>query len=129
MIVVDAAAVVDVLTVAASTGALRSRLAGEELHAPSLLDFELVSALRGLTLRSRLSSARALDALADFEDLPLYRWPASEALRRRAFDLRHAVSAYDASYVALAEALECPLVTRDARLARSRGHDARIEVH
>ncbi len=128
MIVVDAAGLVDALTGPDGVNALRSRLADEDLHAPSLLDYEVVSALRGLTLVGRLSDARALDALTDFDDLPITRWPFEDALRRRAFQLRHTVSGYDAAYVALAEALECPLLTRDLRLARSHGHDAVIEV-
>ncbi|MGH9072791.1 MAG: type II toxin-antitoxin system VapC family toxin [Acidimicrobiales bacterium] len=128
MIVVDAAAVVDALTAAEGSVDLRARLAGEELHAPALVDFELVSALRGLTLGGRLSVTRAEDALTDFDDLAIRRWPNSDTLRRRAFGLRDNLSAYDASYVALAEALECPLVTRDARLARSGGHAAQIQV-
>lgn len=128
MIVVDAAALVDALTVGEDTNGLRSRLASEELNAPALLDYEVVSALRGLTLAGRLSEARATDALTDFDDLPVTRWPFEDALRRRAFQLRHNVSGYDAAYVALAEALDCPLLTRDHRLARSHGHDAVIEV-
>jgi predicted nucleic acid-binding protein len=129
VIVVDCAAVVDALTAPTGTEELRQRLAREELHAPALVDFEFVSALRGLTLAGRLSAARAQDALTDFEDLPLHRWEAGDALRRRAYALRDSLSAYDAAYVALAEALECELVTRDARLARSGGHAARITVH
>ncbi|MGH9128345.1 MAG: type II toxin-antitoxin system VapC family toxin [Acidimicrobiales bacterium] len=128
MIVVDAAAVVDALTVVQGNVDLRAHLAGEELHAPALLDFELVSALRGLTLSGCLSVTRAEDALTDFDDLAIQRWPNSDALRRQAFSLRHNLSSYDASYVALAEALECPLLTRDARLARSGGHTAQIHV-
>ncbi len=57
----------------------------------------------------------------------MIRWAASGPLRRRTFALRAALSAYDAAYVALAEALDCPLVTRDERLARSAGHSALIE--
>lgn len=129
MIVVDAAAVIDALTAVAGTDGLRSRLAAEELHAPSLLDYEIVSALRGLTLGGHLSAARAQDLLVDFDDLPIRRWPSAEPLCRRAFQLRDTVSAYDAAYIALAEALRCPLLTRDARLARSSGHSVRIEVH
>ncbi|MGH3520777.1 MAG: type II toxin-antitoxin system VapC family toxin [Haloechinothrix sp.] len=125
----DSAAVVDVLTTVAGTDKLRARLAAEELHAPSLLDFEIVSALRGLALAGHLSAARAGDALTDFDDLRIQRWPSADALRRRAFQLRNNVSSYDAAYVALAEALDCPLLTRDARLARSSGHAAQIEVH
>ncbi len=125
---VDCAAVIDALTAVDGTDALRSHLAAEELHAPSLVDFEVVSALRGLTLGGHLSVARAKDLLTDFDDLPLQRWPSADALRRRAFQLRDNVSAYDAAYVTLAEALGCPLVTRDGRLVRSTGHSAQIEV-
>lgn len=128
MIVIDASAVVDALTAVAGTDELRSHLVAHELHAPSLLDYEVVSALRSLTLRGHVSVTRAEDLLLDFDDLPVARWPAADALRRRAFQLRNDVSAYDAAYIALAEALECPLVTRDSRLARTRGHAAHIEV-
>lgn len=128
MIVVDAAAVVDVLTGLNGCEPLRDCLVGQELHAPALLDFEFVSALRGLTLGGHLSAARAGDALTDFEALAIHRWHAGDALRRRAFNLRENLTAYDAAYVALAEALECELVTRDARLARSSGHSVPITV-
>ena len=128
MIVVDSAAIVDALTLVEGTEQLRSELIGQELHAPALLDSEVVSALRGLTIGGQISPARAEDALSDFDALPIQRWPSSAPLRRRAFALRDNLSAYDAAYVALAEALECPLMTRDARLGRSRGHDAQIRV-
>lgn len=128
MIVVDCAAVVDALTGVPGTDELRAHLAAEDLHAPSLVDFEVVSAVRGLTLRGHLSPTRAEDLLTDFDDLSLQRWPSADALRRRAFQLRDNVSAYDAAYVALAEALDCTLVTRDGRLARSSGHSAQIQV-
>ena len=128
MIVVDSAAVVDGLTAVKGTDELRAHLTDEDLHAPTLLDFEIVSALRGLTLAGHLSPARAEDLLTDFADLPIQRWPSADVLRRRAFQLRDNVSSYNAAYVVLAEALDCPLVTRDARLARSTGHAAQIEV-
>lgn len=128
MIVVDSAVVADALTAVAGTDTLRARLRDEELHAPDLLDFEIVSLIRGLTLGGHLSPARAGDVLTDFDDLPICRWPAADALRRRAFGLRNNLSAYDAAYVVLAESLDCPLLTRDSRLARSSGHDARIDV-
>jgi predicted nucleic acid-binding protein len=128
MIVVDSAAVVDALTASEGTDDLRAFLASEELNAPDLLDFEVVSALRGLTLRGDLTAARAEDVLTDFDDLEIRRWRSNDALRRRAFQLRANVSAYDAAYVVLAEALDCPLLTRDLRLAKSSGHDVRIEV-
>lgn len=79
-------------------------------------------------MAGQVSAARAEDALADFDDLPIRRWPSVHALRRRALQLRDNVSAYDAAYIALAEALDCPLLTRDARLARSNGHEAQIDV-
>ena len=84
--------------------------------------------VRGLVLGGRLPPTRAQDLLADFADLPIHRWSSAHELRRRAFDLRDSVSAYDAAYVVLADALDCPLVTRDARLARTQGHEARIDV-
>lgn len=98
------------------------------VDAPAVVDFEVVSALRGLTLDGHLSAARATDLLTDFDDLPVQRWKFADGLRRRVFQLRDSLSAYDAAYVTLAEALHCPLVTRDFRLARSSGHDAHIEV-
>ncbi len=128
MIVVDASAVVDALTAVVGTDDLRAYFAAEELHAPSLVDYEVVSALRGLTLAGHISATRAQDALTDFDNLPIQRWTSADALRRRAFQLRENVSAYDAAYVVLAEALDCPLLTRDLRLARSSGHSARIDV-
>ena len=89
----------------------------------------MVSALRGLTLGGHISVARAEDLLTDFDDLPINRWPFEDGLRRRAFVLRaDIISSYDAAYVALAEALECTLLTRDSRLARSGGHTVHIEV-
>jgi predicted nucleic acid-binding protein len=126
--VVDCTAIVDALIVADDTEDLRALLGTEALNAPTLLDHEVVSALRGLTLRGDLSATRAEDALTDYGDLPIRRWPSAGALRRRAFQLRADVSAYDAAYLVLAEALECPLLTRDRRLARSSGHDVPIVV-
>lgn len=128
MIVVDCAAVVDALTGVDGTDDLRALLASAELSAPTLLDFEVVSALRGLVLRGNLTATRAEDTLTDFDDLKVRRWPSGDSLRRRAFQLRDNVSAYDAAYVVLAEALDCPLLTRDIRLARSSGHLVRVEV-
>lgn len=125
---VDSAAIVDALTVTKGVDDLHGYLATEELHAPALLDYEVLSALRGLTLGLHVSAARAQDVLTDFDDLPIQRWPSVDSLRRRAFQLSDNISAYDAAYVALAEALECPLLTRDGRLARSGGHTVQVEV-
>lgn len=128
MIVVDCAAVVDALTMVDGTAALRDELSRGDLHAPALIDFEVVSALRGLTLGGHLSIARATDALSDFDALPIERWPSGPALRQRAYALRDNLSAYDAAYAALAERLQCPLLTRDERLSRSSGHAVEIRV-
>lgn len=128
MIVVDSAAVVDALTVVQGSEALRAELAGHDLHSPTLLDFEVVSAIRGLTLGGDITATRAQDALTDFDALPIERWPSAAALRQRMFSLRNNLSAYDAAYVALAEALQCPVLTRDSRLARSSGHNVEVRV-
>jgi len=128
VIVVDCSAVVDVLIGAPETTELVEVLSGEDLHAPLLLDYEVVAAVRGLVLRRQLTADRAEGVLADFADLPVHGWPADAALRRRSFQLRESLSAYDAAYVALAEAMDCPLITRDRRLGRSRGHAAQIRT-
>ncbi|MEK6371506.1 MAG: type II toxin-antitoxin system VapC family toxin [Acidobacteriota bacterium] len=96
------------------------------LRAPHLIDLEVVHALRGMVMRHRLLPGRAAAAISDFLAVPIERYP-HEPLLFRAWELRDNLSAYDASYVALAEFLDVPLLTRDARLARSSGHTARIE--
>jgi predicted nucleic acid-binding protein len=128
VIVVDAAAVVDALTVVEGSEDLRAEIANDELHAPTLLDFEVVSALRGLTLGGHISAARAHDALTDFDALSIQRWTNMAPLRLRAFSLRDNLSASDAAYVVLAEALQCPVLTRDTRLSRSGGHNVEVRV-
>jgi len=128
MIVVDGSALIDALLAVPETDALRRFLATEELHVPSLVDYEIVSALRGLVLGGAISATRAQDLLTDLDELPLHRWPSSSGLRRRSLQLRDNVSAYDAAYLALAEALGCALLTRDVRLSRSSGHLVPIKV-
>ena len=129
MIVVDASAIVDLLIDAVDTADLRELVRdADDLHAPNLLDYEVVSGLRRRTLRGRLTATRAQDALTDFEDLSIRRWPLLDGLRRRVFSLRDSFTAYDASYIALAEALDCPLVTRDQRLARAARELVEVEV-
>lgn len=128
MIVVDCSAVVDALIGGRQVGELVELLSDEDLHAPELLGYEVVAAARGLVMGGRLAVSRAEDLLADFAELPIEHWSAEASLRRRAFELRHNLSAYDAAYVSLAEALRCPLVTRDRRLARSSGHAVQVVV-
>jgi len=129
MIVVDASAVAEVLLGTPAAAAIERRLfdAGETLHAPHLLDIEVAHALRRYAARGEIDDPRGRMALADLDDFPLYRYP-HDPLLLRVWDLRNNLSAYDAAYVALAEELGAPLITRDGRLAGSPGHRARIEL-
>jgi predicted nucleic acid-binding protein len=129
VIVLDASVMVDLLIKDdPQTAHIRTRLAGElDVHAPHLVDAEVTHALRGLVLRDRLAAARARRAIRRFAVLPLTRWPQTPLLSR-VFALRDQLTAYDATYVALAEGLGATLLTRDARMAEAGGHRARIEV-
>ena len=129
MIVADASALIDLLLESEVRTRLEQRLLSREesLHTPHVVDLEVANTLRRLVLTGVLSSERAEVALADMADLQLNRYPHVE-LVPRVWELRDTLTAYDAAYVALAEALEATLVTRDARLARSSGHQARIEL-
>lgn len=127
MIVVDASAVVDLLLDRGAKGDwVRGELKGQDqLHAPQLIDYEAVAVTRKKVLRSEIPAERGRGAIHDFAGLRIRRYP-PRAFLSRALELRDSVTAYDAFYVALAEALDCPLVTSDLRLARSHGHDAEI---
>ncbi len=129
MIVVDASALLEVLLGTPAAAAVEMRLfdAGETLHAPHLIDVEVVQALRRVALAGRLDPARGRTAMGIVDDLPLRRYPHIDLLPR-VWELRNSVTTYDAVYVALAEVLDAPLVTRDRRLAKARGHEARIEL-
>lgn len=127
MLVLDASALLTVL-LGSGQGALVERLADErELHVPHLIDVEVASALRRLCHAGHLGGDRARDALTDLSDLKLTRYP-HEPLLPRVWELRENLSAYDATYVALAELLGSPLLTTDAGLARSPGNEADIEL-
>lgn len=127
MIVVDTSAVVAVLTARCPPRQLVDRLTGDgDLHAPHLLDVEVLHALRRMTARGALSYDRADDARADFADLLVTRYP-HPPLADRVWALRENVTAYDGMFVALAEALDVPLVTCDARMASAPGAAATIE--
>ncbi|MGY1777113.1 type II toxin-antitoxin system VapC family toxin [Geodermatophilus sp. SYSU D00804] len=121
MIVVDASTVVAALLDAGSGGqAARDALLGDEPHAPHLLDVEVLSAVRRHALSGRLSDAAARGAVDAVRELPVVRH-GHDPLLDRALELRHAVTAYDGVYVALAEILGAGLVTGDRRLARAPG--------
>ena len=129
MIVADASAVLELLlgTDAAPRVAARLLLRDETVHVPHLLDVEVAQAVRRYTLSGDLDARQGERALRDLLDLPLHRHPHTMLLHR-AWELRRSVTAYDAVYVALAEALGAPLLTCDRRLARAHGHRARIET-
>ena len=127
MVVLDASAAVEVLLRGVVGHAIRERLAEEELHAPFLVELEVVEALRRNVRAGALSLDRSLEALDDFADLSLVRYPLG-ALRDRVWELRENLTAYDACYVALAEALDCPLLTADARLADAPGNNCIVEL-
>jgi predicted nucleic acid-binding protein len=129
VIVADASAVIEVLLNTSRSRDVAERLLdpAETLHAPHLLDVEVAHVLRRYLASGELDARRGEEALLDFLALPLARY-SHDLLLPRAWELRHALTAYDAMYVVLAEALGADLVTCDARLGRSRGHRARIVV-
>lgn len=129
MIVVDASALLEVLlnTSAGSLVARRLFTENETLHAPHLLDLEIAQVLRRYALTRELNPTRGLQALEDLADFPLTRYP-HDLLLPRIWELRRNITAYDAAYIALAEALAAPLLTRDAALASATGHHAKIEL-
>lgn len=128
MAVVDSSALIHVLVGRPTNPHLVDRLAGEDfLHVPHLIDLELLQTLRGLVHRSEITAEQAAIARSQFDDLALARYP-HHPLRDRIWQLRDNLTAYDGAYVALAEAIEAPLVTIDGRLARSSGHGADIEL-
>lgn len=118
MIVVDASVLANVVGDDDRAGQIaRARLkTAGAASAPDLVDVETVSVLRRRWLNNDLTEARFSGAIEDLLALPIKRYPVGPMMMR-AFELRANVSAYDSCYVALAEALDCPLVTADARLA------------
>ncbi len=129
MIVVDASVIIELLLQTQLADICSDRLFGQEevLCAPHLIDIEVMQVLRRYTLKSEIVEERAEQALEDYYDFPIYRYPHDPFLRR-VWALRHNLTAYDALYVALAEALEAVLVTCDVRIAEAPGVRAHIEV-
>ena len=122
MIVVDASVLANAIGDDGSEGELarHALLEHRTLCAPDLVDVETVAVLRQRWLSGDVSDGRFADAVADLTDLDMERFP-TLPLMPRAFELRANVSPYDATYVALAEALDCPLLTADRRLTRAPG--------
>jgi len=129
VIVVDASAMVELLRRTDAGVRIDKRISrdGGPCLAPHLVDLEVLQAFRGLVLVGDVAIDRAVAALAAFASFPLERLP-HDALRERVWELRDNLTAYDASYVAIAEAFNCPLLTCDGPLFRAPGNRAKIEL-
>jgi predicted nucleic acid-binding protein len=127
VIVVDASAVTELLLQTDLGARVEQRLGADDLHAPHLLDVEVLSALRRLVLTSELRPEHAAEAIEDLILIRLIRHGHLDFVER-AWALRRNVTAYEAMYIALAESLEAPLVTCDRPLGSRAGRLARIEV-
>jgi predicted nucleic acid-binding protein len=115
LIVIEASAMVNALVDEPADPQLLAAIADADLHAPALLDFEVASALRGHALGGKIDQLRVDEAIEDFAAFSIERYPMTNALSR-ILDLRDNLGVYDAAYVVLAEALQAPLVTCDAKL-------------
>lgn len=127
--VVDASAALELLLNTAVGGRLLKRIGSPEvtLHAPHLLDLEVAQALRRYVREGSLSPERGRLGLTYLRDLDIARYPHDDLLSRM-WELRENLTAYDAAYVALAEALDAILLTCDGRIAGAARHRARVEV-
>ncbi|WP_448577470.1 type II toxin-antitoxin system VapC family toxin [Thermaurantiacus sp.] len=129
MIVVDASALLESLLRTSSAPAVEDRLFAPQqtLHVPHLIDVEIAQVIRRYAANREIDEVRGREALADLADFPLRRYP-HDLLLPRIWELRANITAYDATYVALAEALDAPLLTSDRRLASAASHLARIDL-
>ena len=130
MIVVDASIVVDLLlNLNPYSSLVADRLKNESpnLFAPHLLDAEVAQVLRRFVLRNEIPYDRANLALDDLLALPIIRYPHTPLIKR-AFDLRENVTIYDGIYLALAEGIGVPLLTRDQSLAKVQGLNVKVEI-
>jgi predicted nucleic acid-binding protein len=126
LVIVDASAVLEWLLQTRVGIKIFNKIAGEEVHAPHLLDIEVAQSLRRMVRKRLVAESRAQFALYDLADAHIIRHPHVTFLPV-VWALRHNISAYDAVYVALAEAHEATLLTCDAKLAAAPGHMAHVE--
>lgn len=128
MIVIDASVIAEALVSDDDEGdRLRERLREEQLVAPEVIDVEVMSTLRRAARAKRLDQRRSAQALADLAALPMQR-VSHLPLLGRVWELRDNLSAYDACYVALAEALGAVLLTADGRIKRATGVRCQVAV-
>jgi predicted nucleic acid-binding protein len=128
MLVVDASCLVRVLIGATSSDTVRERLAEDADHvAPHVVDVEVFGVIRRELLLGRIDRTAADQAVDDLRDWPGER-VGHQPLLARAWELRATIRGWDAMYVALAEAMACPLLTSDARLASADTPRCRIDV-
>jgi predicted nucleic acid-binding protein len=127
VIILDASAAVELVFATLPGAAVAQRLRGETVHSPAHFDVEVIGAIRRAVVRQLISDHEGLVAVADFQSLPLRRWP-TKPFVQRAYQLRSTHTVADGVYIALAEGLAAPLVTCDGRLAQSHGHSAEIEL-
>ena len=129
MIVLDASAAVDWLLQTPDGQRIEQRIyaRNETLHTAHLLDVEFAQVMRRLVREGAVTRGRAEEAMEDLIAVRVTRY-APVLLLNRIWQLRENLSAYDAAYVALAEELKAPLITRDRGIATAPGHRATIEV-
>lgn len=129
MIVLDASAAIEWLLQTKVGGRVEERIFADAdtLHAPHVLDLEVAQVLRRYVTARIITADRGREALDDLLDVALTRYPHA-ALLERIWELRDNLTAYDAAYVALAEALDAPLVTCDGRTASAPSHHARVDL-
>lgn len=128
MLVVDASVIASAIVDAGADGQrFRDRLRGETIAGPDLLRIEVMSVVRRHANAGPLTPEQADAAIEDLIDLPISVFPTAPLLPR-VWELRHNVSSYDGCYIALAEAVDGPLLTADRRLANAPGAHCVIEV-